>query len=60
MLELDGPLGEVDLERVLDGRRSCLELSCDCGCDELLGNGVTCVGPYDDGACGGVGCTTPV
>jgi len=63
-LELDGPLGEVDLERTLDGGRWSLELPCDCDCDELLGSGVpadwTCVGSCGDGACGGVGCTIPV
>ena len=62
-LELDGPLGEVDLERTLDGGRWGLELRCDCycDCDELLGNSVpadwTCVGSCDDGVCGGVRCT---
>jgi len=65
-LEMDGPLGEVDLERTLDGGRWSLELpcDCDCGCDELLGSGVladwTCVGSCGDGACDDVGCTIPV
>ena len=44
MLEMDGPLGEVDPERTLDGGRSWLELFR----DELLGScvlaGSTCVG----------------
>jgi len=65
-LELDGPVGEVDLERTLDGGQWSLELPCDSDCDydELLGSGVpadwTCVGSCGDGACGGVGCTISV
>ena len=58
MLELDGPLGEVDLERTLDGGRSSLELSR----DEVLGSCVfansTCVGSWDGGAWGD-SCTHP-
>ena len=63
---LDGPLGEIDVERTLDGGRWGLELpcDCDCDCDEVLGSGVpadwTCVGSCGDGACGGVGCTIPM
>jgi hypothetical protein len=58
--ELDGPMGVVDLERTLNGGRSCLEMSCHC--EELVGSGVpwACVGSGDDGGCGDIGCTIPV
>jgi len=59
-LDLDGPLGKVDLEWALDGGRSCLEVSQ----DELLGSCAfpdsTCVGSWDDVAWGDVGCKIPV
>ena len=42
-------MGEVDLERLLDGWRSCLEMSRSCVPAEW-----TCVESYDNGACGGV------
>ena len=48
-LKSGGPMGEVDLERSLDGGWSCLELVAVRAVKE----------PYDDGTCGSVGCTVP-
>lgn len=60
MLELDGLLGDVDLEGVLDGVWWRLE----CSRDNLPGGGVPadsmCVGPYGDGAWCCVERTIPV
>lgn len=55
MLELDGPLGKVDLERTLDGGRSCLALSQ----DELFAGCVLAESTFI-GAWGDVGYKTPV
>ena len=54
-----GPMGEVDLERSLDGGWSCLELVAVRAIKELCGVVWSCVESYDDGECGGVGCTVP-
>ena len=56
---LGGPMGEVDLERSLDGGWSCLGLVAVRAIKKLCGLVWTCVDLYDDGACGGVGCTVP-
>ena len=49
-------MGEVNLERSLDSRWSVPGARRSASCQGAVWS---CVEPYDDGACGGVGCTIP-
>ena len=55
-LKSGGPMGEVNLERSLDSRWSVPGARRSASCQGAVWS---CVEPYENGACGGVGCTIP-